>query len=76
MPAMAQNGTVDSGTALRMAIDRQRAGDRAGAIDIYQRILAADPDFAAAWINLGVTLRAEGRYAASVACLRRGAAPR
>ena len=71
---MAQNGTVDRGTALRMAIDRQRAGDRAGAIDIYQRILAADPDFAAAWINLGVALRAEGRYAASVACLRRGVA--
>jgi tetratricopeptide (TPR) repeat protein len=57
-----------------MAIDRQRAGDAVEAIDLYQRILAADPNFAAAWVNLGVALRAEGRYVASVACLRRGVA--
>jgi tetratricopeptide (TPR) repeat protein len=68
------SGVVDRGTALRMAIERQRAGARVEAIDIYQRILAADPSFAAAWINLGVALRAEGQIAASVACLRRGVA--
>ena len=65
-------GKVDRGSALRMAIERQRAGALAEAIDIYQRILAADPQFAAAWVNLGVALRAEGQIAASVACLRRG----
>ncbi len=69
-----QPGKVDRGTALRMAIERQRAGDRAAAIDIYQRILDADPHFGAAWINLGVALRAEGQIAASVASLRRGVA--
>ncbi len=69
-----QPGKVDSGAALRMALERQRAGDRSEAIEIYRKILAADPDFAAARINLGIALRAEGRIAASVACLLRGVA--
>jgi len=63
---------VDRGAVLRMAIERQRAGAHAEAIDIYQRILDANPAFAPAWINLGVALRAEGRLDASIACLRRG----
>jgi len=43
-------------------------------VRIYQKILAADPSFASAWINLGVALRALGRIEAGVACLRRGVA--
>jgi len=69
-------GTFDRDAAFQAAVARQRAGDNAAAIGLYQRVLAADPVHAGAWINLGVALRAAGRIAAAVACLRRGVALR
>lgn len=57
-----------------MAVARQQAGDGAEAVRIYQRILAADPGFAPAWINSGVALRGLGRVDAGVACLLHGVA--
>ena len=65
---------VDRETAFQIAVQRQQDGDGAEAVRIYQKILAADPSFASAWINLGVALRALGRIEAGVACLRRGVA--
>ena len=35
------------------AVEAEEAGDKQGAIDIYEEIVAADPQFAAAAINLG-----------------------
>lgn len=65
---------VDRDTAFKIAVQRQQAGAGAEAVRIYQQILAADPSYASAWINLGVALRALGRIEAGVACLRRGVA--
>lgn len=63
---------VDRETAFRMAVQRHQAGDNADAVGLYRRILAADPLFAPAWINIGVALRSLGRIDAGVACLQRG----
>jgi tetratricopeptide (TPR) repeat protein len=63
---------VDRETAFRMAVQRQQAGAGAEAIRLYQQILAVDPSYAPAWINIGVALRALGRIDAGVACLQRG----
>ena len=65
---------VDRETAFRMAVQRQQAGSNAEAVRIYQRILAADTNFAPAWVNIGVALRGLGRIDAGVACLQRGVA--
>ncbi|NKB55174.1 MAG: tetratricopeptide repeat protein [Alphaproteobacteria bacterium] len=63
---------VDRETAFRMAVQHQQAGSNTEAVRIYQQILAADPAYAPAWINLGVALRTLGRIEAGVACLQRG----
>lgn len=70
----AQSRRVDRDTAFRMAVQRQQAGKLGDAVDIYRRILAADPAFAPAWINLGVALRGLGRIDAGIASLQRGIA--
>ena len=61
-------------SAFSMALSRQRAGNTAEAIRIYQQILAANADFAPAWINCGVALRILGQFDASIVYLQRGIA--
>lgn len=65
---------VDRETAFRMAVQRHQAGDNAEAVQLYQHILAADPLFGPAWVNIGVALRSLGKADAGVACLKRGVA--
>jgi Tfp pilus assembly protein PilF len=45
------------------AVARARLGDRDGAISDLRAVLAAEPDFDEAALDLGVTLIEEGRYA-------------
>jgi len=68
------SGKADRDTVFRAALERHRTGRLSEAIDLYQRILATNPAFEPAWINLGVALRAEGQVSASIGCLRRGTA--
>ena len=58
------SGKADRDTVFRAALERHRTGRLSEAIDLYQRILATNPAFEPAWINLGVALRAEGRTSA------------
>ena len=44
------------------AVEAEEAGDKQGAIDIYEEIVAADPQFAAAAINLGTLYFHQRRF--------------
>ncbi len=55
--------------ALRLHND----GKLGDAINLYQRVLAQEPDHPHAWGNIGVLLRRQGKYEAAVACLKRAA---
>lgn len=57
---------------LQAAIRHHRAGREALAMDGYRRVLARDPDEAAAWVNLGALLRRAGKVEAAIVCLSRG----
>jgi len=65
---------IDREAAFSMALSRQRAGNTVEAIRIYQQLLAANADFAPAWINCGVALRILGQFDASIVYLQRGVA--
>jgi tetratricopeptide (TPR) repeat protein len=54
-----------------LALERQRAGDLAGAIDAYYQCIERFPSFADAYNNLAVLLKAAKRLPAAVACLKR-----
>lgn len=56
---------------LQQAAQAHQAGDLQKAIDGYSQVLAANPDSADAWNNLGVALRTMKRLEAAVACYRR-----
>ncbi len=45
-----------------LAVDTATS-DPSGAQKLYQRVLAEDPGFAAAWLNVGFILRSEGKIA-------------
>ncbi len=53
------------------ALRHHKAGRTARAAELYERITRSAPEFAPAWTNLGVALRALHRYEAAVACLSR-----
>lgn len=52
---------MDSDTALATAVEHHRAGRLDHAAMLYRAIVAAEPDNAAAWINLGAALRGLGQ---------------
>lgn len=54
-----------------LALERQHAGDLAGAIEAYCRCLERFPSFADAYNNLAVVLKLAGRVPAAIACLKR-----
>jgi len=56
------------------ASERQRAGDRAGAMALYCELLERAPTLVDALNNVAVLLKGERRIAAAIACLRRAAA--
>jgi tetratricopeptide (TPR) repeat protein len=59
---------ADTAPALyRQAVDRQRAGDLAGAVQLYRDCLAQDPSNFQARSNLGAALSALGRYDDAIA---------
>ncbi len=68
------DAATDIAALFRSAIEHQRANRLDLAAGLYRRVLTSRPDFAPAWNNLGVALRALGRIEAAVVCLRRGLA--
>jgi tetratricopeptide (TPR) repeat protein len=58
--------------ALRRALERQRAGDAAGAIAHYEAALALDPGQAQAWVELGQIRVRIKDYAGATEALTRG----
>lgn len=61
-------------TLLRLAAGLMRDGRRREAIEAYRRLLAARPDLADSWYNLGFLLKAEGRYEAALEAYRQALA--
>jgi len=57
--------------AWRLAIQRHRAGDAAGAVVLYERHLKRDPQDAEAWMTLGAELRRTARPDAAMVCYQR-----
>jgi len=68
----------DLQSAFIAAVARQKAGDIAGAIKLYRRIIELDPYSGDAYNNLANLLAGQQQLLAAVACLRRAArlAPR
>jgi len=68
----------DLPSAFIAAVARQKAGDIAGAIKLYRRIIELDPYSGDAYNNLANLLAGQQQLLAAVACLRRAArlAPR
>ncbi len=54
-----------------LALERQRTGDLAGAIEAYYQCVERFPSFADAYNNLAVLLKMAKRLPAAVACLKR-----
>jgi tetratricopeptide (TPR) repeat protein len=59
---------------LAEAVAHHQAGRLIEASELYRKIIIAEPDNAAAWINLGVALRGTGNAAQAVQALQRGIA--
>ena len=55
-------------------LDDHKAGRLDRAFAAYRAVLAADPDDAGVWTNLGALLRARGEHRLAVSCQRRAAA--
>ena len=62
---------TDADRLFAAALRHHKAGRTTRAVELYERITRLAPDFAPAWTNLGVALRALYRYEAAVACLSR-----
>ena len=70
----AADGRIHEREAVRLftiAADCHRRGDLKGAVGGYTQALLLNPSFPDPYNNLGVALRAMGRYEAAVACYRR-----
>ncbi|WP_420415996.1 tetratricopeptide repeat protein [Pacificispira sp.] len=65
---------ADPQLLMRRALRAHGEGKLDEASDLYGRILSIDPEFAPAWINLGVLLRRIGKLNSAVTCLKRGIA--
>ena len=66
-PAVPENAKQ----AFLAAAQRHQAGDNDGAVKLYMRALELYPQFADAYNNIGVILRAQEKLPAAVACFRR-----
>lgn len=56
----------DPAALYRQALDHQRLGDLAGAVQLYRQVLAVDASSIAARSNLGASLAGLGRYAEAI----------
>ena len=56
------------------AVKSQRAGNLEHAVQLYGLVVRQEPDFATAWGNMGVALRALGKFDAALRCLVRSVA--
>ncbi len=65
---------ADPQLLMRRALRAHGEGKLQEASELYGRILSIDPEFAPAWINLGVLLRRIGKLKSAVTCLKRGIA--
>lgn len=52
----------------RLACNANKAGDEAGAIQLYEEILAKDVSYVGALVNLGILYEDKGRYGDAVRC--------
>jgi Tfp pilus assembly protein PilF len=69
----AAGAPADLQSAFIAAMARQKAGDIAGAISLYRRIIDLDPYCGDAYNNLANLLAGQQQVLAAVACLRRAA---
>lgn len=65
---------ADPQLLMRRALRAHGDGHLEESSELYGRILSIDPEFAPAWINLGVLLRRIGKLNSAVTCLKRGIA--
>lgn len=63
----------EPGRQLQWAAIALREGDRERAAAIYRALIAADPDDAEAWLQLGQSLHAEGRFEEAIAAFTEAA---
>ena len=69
-----QTAEANRDALMRQALTAHSDGRLDDAVASYRKVLLAEPDFAPAWINLGVLQRRRGAYDAAVICLKRGIA--
>lgn len=67
-------GADDAQVANETAITYALEGNRAAAVELFERALHHDPNFVEAWINLGHLHNQEGRYGEASACYDRALA--
>lgn len=65
---------TDAAPLMRQALKAHGEDRLDEAATLYNRILQMDPEYAPAWINLGVLLRRTGKWDSAVTCLKRGIA--
>jgi tetratricopeptide (TPR) repeat protein len=61
-PTMWAQSSADPALQYRQAVDKQQAGDLAGAAQLYKEVLRQDPGNVAARSNLGAALAAQGHF--------------
>lgn len=71
IPLLAASPVEDTSAQTYLAIAYAVQGDPKKALEILQKALAANPDHALAWINLGITQEALGDRAAALAAYER-----
>lgn len=70
--ASASRADVNAGESLfAQACTRHQQGDAAGALELYQQAVQADPQLSGAWRNLGALLRQRGQFAEARQCTER-----
>ncbi|HWF45725.1 MAG TPA: tetratricopeptide repeat protein, partial [Bryobacteraceae bacterium] len=62
----------DAGIEFALAESLARLGDRAGAAKSYERAIELDPDFVAAYVNLGTNLFSDREYEKAAEMFRQG----
>jgi tetratricopeptide (TPR) repeat protein len=65
----AAGNRAEAERAFRTAVEAHQSGRALGALDDYQRATRADPQFFAAWNNLGLALHEVGRYEQALTAL-------
>ncbi len=67
-------GADDAQVANETAITYALEGNRAAAVELFQRALARDPNFVEAWVNLGHLHNQQGQYSEASKCYDRALA--